>query len=340
MVILLTSDRVVVTCGSATEKPLYSYGTGVFLFMSEIKKHFLSYDEQIDLLMQKKLSIKNDEIAKSELKRYSYYSLITGYKDIFKIAKNGDYKSDASFEGIINLYKFDDYMREIFLHEFIHIEKHIKSLYSYSFCELYGDKQNDYLDANNYNYSKYQTDVNNFISILNGIIRHSSRYKYVHHNKTKYKNVPLWVIMQTLTFGNLSKMYNFSNQKLQSQVAKEFPSIYPHQLSSMLNVLSKFRNVCAHGERLYNYKTKKSIKKLDVYNEISEYNPKSKNDLFTVLICLKYLLPTFNYENFLNLLNTAITRLNSDIGESYTKLVLEGMGFPDNWKDIAAIPIN
>ena len=86
--------------------------------MSEIKKHFLSYDEQIDLLKQKKLSIKNDEIAKSELKRYSYYSLITGYKDIFKIAKNGDYKSDASFEGIIYLYKFDDYMREI---RYIHI---------------------------------------------------------------------------------------------------------------------------------------------------------------------------------------------------------------------------
>ena len=192
--------------------------------MSEIKKHFLSYDEQIDLLKQKKLSIINDEIAKSELKRYSYYSLITGYKDIFKIAKNGDYKSDASFEGIINLYKFVRlYERVFFTCNLYILEKHIKSLYSYSFCELYGDKQNDYLDANNYNYSKYQTDVNNFISILNGIIRHSSRYKYVHHNKTKYKNVPLWVIMQTLTFGNLSKMYNFFKSKTSITGCKRIP---------------------------------------------------------------------------------------------------------------------
>lgn len=308
--------------------------------MSEVQKHFLTYDQQIDLLKKKKLSILNDDYAKAELKRYSYYSLITGYKDIFKVEKNGDYKSDTSFEKIVFLYTFDDFIREIFLHEFIHVEKHIKSLYSYSFCKLYGDNQNDYLDVNNYNYLKYQTDVNEFIAILNGIIKHSIKYKYVHHNKMKYNNVPLWVIMQTLTFGNLSKIYNFSNQSLQSQISREFPSIYPHQLSSMLNVLSKFRNVCAHGERFYNYKTKKSIRKLDIYNTIPEYNPKSKNDLFTVLICLKHLLPEFNYKNFLNLLNAAITRLNSDIGETYTQLVLDGMGFPNNWKDIALMPIN
>ena len=107
----------------------------------EKKKRFLTYEEQIDLLKKKNLNIENDKNAIGFLKRFSYYSLISGYKDIFKIEKNGNYRSDASFKKIVTLYTFDEILKNSILHEIIRIEKHIKSLYSYSFCELYGDKQ-------------------------------------------------------------------------------------------------------------------------------------------------------------------------------------------------------
>lgn len=115
------------------------------------------------------------------------------------------------------------------------------------------------------------------------------RYKYIKHNINTYGSVPLWVLIQSLTLGNISKMYNFSNNKLQSQVAREFKNIYGPNLSSMLNVLSKFRNVCAHGERLYNYTTKNEIKALPIYANIDNYTPTSRNNLFAVYICIKYL---------------------------------------------------
>ena len=253
--------------------------------MKEPKK-FLTYEQQIELLKSKKLYIGSTPKAINFLKQHSYYSLISGYKDIFKIEKNGNYRPDASFEFITTLYLFDDILRLIFLENLIKIEKHIKSLYSYAFCELYGDEQAAYLNVNNYNYIvKNQNSINEYISIVNNLLKHPQKFPNINYNIQNYGSVPLWVLLPSLTFGNISKLYSFSKQKLQSKIAREFKEIYSDDLSDILNVLTKFRNVCAHGERLYNYKTQKSLPDLPIHKHIrGEYNL-AKIDLFNVCIC-------------------------------------------------------
>ena len=48
-------------------------------------KCFLTYEQQIDKLINEKgLLIADRKYAEDELKRTSYYSLISGYKDLFK----------------------------------------------------------------------------------------------------------------------------------------------------------------------------------------------------------------------------------------------------------------
>lgn len=50
-----------------------------------MQKVFLNYDQQIEKLKKEKnLLIDNEAYAKEILKQTSYYSLIGGYKDIFK----------------------------------------------------------------------------------------------------------------------------------------------------------------------------------------------------------------------------------------------------------------
>ena len=299
------------------------------------QKRFLTYQEQLEHLKLKKLTIENEESAIKALKEYSYFSLISGYKSIFKISKNGDYKEDASFNKIVLLYIFDEFLRDMFLRQIIKIETHIKSLYSYSFCELYGDKQSDYLNFNNYNNNKFhQRDIIEYLSILDKTLDKPQKYNYINYNMHEYGVVPLWIIIHTLTFGNMSKLFAFSQQKLQSKISKEFKDVYGDNLISMLNVLSKFRNVCAHGERLYNYKTQSSIKDLPIHKELKGYNPTSKNDLFNVLICFKYLSKYSDFMIFMDMLNYTIENTLKKLGESYMKQVLNEMGFPENWKDV------
>lgn len=298
-------------------------------------KSFMTYTEQIELLKSKGLTIEDESNAIRLLKKYSYYSLISGYKDVFKTERNGKYRSDATFDGIALLYTFDSFLKFYVLQQIIKIENQIKSLYSYSFCELYGDKQSDYLNVNNYNYiPKYQTQINNYVSLLNSILKKPSQYPNIEYNVNTYGSVPLWIMIHSLTFGNVSKLYTFSNPELQSRISHNFNGIFEKQLSAILNVFTKFRNVCAHGERLYNYKTQKALPDTPLHKKLrGKYNI-SKNDLFNVCICLRPLLSYNEYISFVKMLDATFRTFLLQFNEFYHIAVLESMGFPDDWQNL------
>lgn len=39
-------------------------------------------------------------------------------------------------------------------------------------------------------------------------------HEYLVYQRNKYHNIPLWVIMNTLTFGQISKMFEFLPQNM------------------------------------------------------------------------------------------------------------------------------
>lgn len=305
------------------------------------KKRFFTYDEQIQHLINKKMSISEDEKTEAIniLKKCGYYALVSAYKDLFKIERNGNYKENTKLSYLYAIYQFDQAMRSLFIEYIMMVERHIKSLYTYNFCVLYGDSEENYLNVNNYNYSRYQSDVNNLVEILKAK-SNSDKPSYIKYNKDKYNSVPLWVLANSLTLGNISKMYFLSEQKLQSTIAREFPNVYSRQLSKMLSTLTKFRNVCAHNERLYCYKVQTSIPDMPIHKSM-HLNPKGKNDLFSVIICLKYLLPKLDFIHFITNVSACIDKLeysyNMIGAPEYPPIILEHMGFPDNWQNIPTI---
>jgi abortive infection bacteriophage resistance protein len=305
-------------------------------------KIFLNYNQQIDKLKnEKNLQIDDTLYAKEILKQTSYYSLIGGYKDIFKNPTTKKYKDGTKFEDVVELYYFDESLRQLFLKYLIKVENEIKSQLSYYFTEKYGENQNEYLNKTNYNYvgRKNQRDIDHLIKILEGYVIKPTDYRYINHSQRKYGNVPLWVLTNALTFGNISKMYMLITQDLQIKISKSYPYINERQLISLLTVLVKFRNVCAHGERLFTYKTFDSIPDLPIHSKLSIKQKGSqyiygKNDLFSVVIALRYLLSDNWYKEFIKELKTLIDKYlkkHESISEYdlYSK-----MGFPENWRKI------
>ena len=241
-------------------------------------KVFLTYEEQLNkLINEKKMIVKHREYAKEMLMRYSYYSLIGGYKEKFKNPSTALYVN-AKFEDIVALYEFDEQLREILLKYLLKIEGQIKSHLSYYFCEKYGELQEEYLKAQNYNPEpKNAGDVAKLVKILRRLTEGNTDYHYINHAIRKHKNVPLWVLTNALTFGNISKMYMLSQYDIQSKVAKNYPGVNEDQLAKLLSILTHFRNVCAHGERLYTYRTKKAIPNMPLHEKLKIGNGVKKN---------------------------------------------------------------
>ena len=117
-------------------------------------KQFLTFSKQVDYLKnQKGITIINDSFAEDILQRIGYFTLIGGYKELFRIPFTKKYKPGTSFDEIVTLYQFDSELRELFLKYLLQIERHIGNLIAYYFIEKYGISQTEYMNPNNYNNS-------------------------------------------------------------------------------------------------------------------------------------------------------------------------------------------
>ena len=302
------------------------------------KKPFLNYQSQLNHLKQKQLLIPDEAVALATLEKYSYYSLINGYKDIFKDSSTNKFYQGTTYNDILNLYLFDAELREIFFKFLLIFEKHIKSSLSYHFSNLYGSGIAYYQDITNYDYGKKEKEVQYLFQKMNSKIngKHPSP-QVVHYIKT-YHDIPLWVLTTDLTIGEIASMYRYLKGRCKTLICNDFHHIGRHELGQMLILLTKYRNICAHGNRLFNYQTQNSIPDLPAHQKLkipkidSQY-AYGKSDLFAAVISLKYLLDEADFRQFYY----ALKKVLKKYAPSHKTLQL--MGFPTNWMSILRIKV-
>lgn len=305
-------------------------------------KPFLSFEDQLNKLENEKgLVINNRIYAEKKLREIGYFGLIGGYKSPFKNPTTKKYRDGVAFEDIVALYKFDENLRELFLKYILRFERHIRSLLSYYFTEKHGEQQSCYLDPANYVPDhKRRTDVAKLIGTLNNLATKSSDYPYINHQRITYGNVPLWVLVNGLTFGTLSKFYALTTPDLRVKISKNFDGVNEKQLGQYLKVITKFRNVCAHNERLFSYQTKNDIpdtvlhRKLSVPKRGTQYLY-GKRDLFALVIAFRYLLPSEDFKKFKQGLSKIFAHYFASTASLSEVTVYNMMGFPPNWKKVS-----
>lgn len=302
------------------------------------KKRFLTYEEQIVFLKEKKdLEIRDAEYAKKILFKIGYFPLINGYKEAFKDSDSKRFQKGVSFEDIYALYQFDNDLRGIFMKYILVVERNVKSSLSYQFCQIYGDMQEDYLDDSHYDCTgKKKFIVKNMLKIMEGQIRKDSDYTYIRHYIEKYGYVPLWVLLNVLTLGQLSKIYSCQKGRVQTPICRDFGPIKVNEMGKMLAVMTKFRNVCAHNDRLFDFHTKDAILDSGLHERlrIKKIHGRfvyGKNDLFALLIILKFLLPEDEFRALFHDLKQCFRKY------SVQKEILEKMGFLEEWERIGRI---
>ena len=283
-------------------------------------KPFLTYDEQIEkLINEKKLIINDSESAKEVLKNIGYFSLIGGYKTPFIDPMTRIYQNGASFNDILALYHFDLSLREL-------IFKYL--------CEI------ECLDPHNYNPSlKKKNDINRLINILDYQANKNQDHIYVVHQRKVYHNVPLWVLINTLTYGQISKLYTLLPSQIQSNISKNFPHVKEKTLEQYLKILTLFRNVCAHNERLYSFRTQIDFPDTKLHDKLGI--PKKgiqyvygKRDLFGVVIAFRYLLPKESFLDFKSSLIKVLHTYHRQSSQLAEQELLTIMGFPLNWTSV------
>ena len=255
------------------------------------------------------------------------------------------YISGTLFEDIYSLYSLDEKLRAVFLKYLCNVEQRIRSLLSYAFCETYSINQADYLTITNYNNNaQYSSQIAKLIKMLTYEANTNMEHEYVVYQRKTYGNVPLFVITKTLTIGQLSKMYSFLPTKIQAKITTRIPKVSEKTLSQFLKVITIYRNICAHNERLFSHKSRYEIPDTDMHIKLSipktgNHFSYGKKDLFSVIIIFKYLLSKDDFKSFKRELRSALQWFHKASPNTSMVSLYAAMGFPRNWERITRFKI-
>ena len=165
---------------------------------------------------------------------------------------------------------FDRELRQITFSYLIQAEAALKTATEYSFCER--NRESDaYLDRASFcsakdmlvpksfrgdKFAPHANNLNRLMKTLTGklVIKGSTRPFVAHYLKV-YGSVPLWVLANDLTFGNMAHFFQLMKRGEQNSVCKQlFETALRFAGDKRITrheVLRAFRNLCAHDERLY-----------------------------------------------------------------------------------------
>ena len=278
--------------------------------------------ELIDYLISKNVIVNDRELALKNIEKYSYYSIINGYKAVFK-DENSNYNANTSFEEIFALYEFDKNIKAIFLKYTLEIEVIIKSLMSNTLAEEYGVE--DYLKLENFDDNANEELVNAFIEkIEKEIDDNYIKHPAIKHYKDTYNFVPPFVLTKILTFGAISRYYSLLKQSDRQKISKYF-KLSDKLLRQILINLTMVRNISAHSDRLFNYRNKYDI---SFKNIEKGYNRKEYLcNLYMIIKSMKVLLDEEKYQEFENLLNREIEKLKEKLIVVDINDILRIMGY-------------
>lgn len=285
---------------------------------------FRTIEEQLERLEKRGLNIENKDHSKKVLLAHNYYCVVNGYKAPFlkydsslKPIIPECYKENTRFSEIFNLYKMDKELRILFLSHILSFENKLKALIAYHFSNAHPEK---YAYLHFSNYSDRPSDLSD---VLKNIQKLSNKIEYhknlkrnnaIKHYTTKHGNVPLWVLANFLTFGELQYLFLSLEQNVKNNICKVISLDFKNEMNSdqkiddeelkmIIKTANLFRNVCAHDEVLYNYAIGTKIKS-SLFKKYFPYNDsfKSKDchvNLFIMLSLLKLTTTNKDYKKLL-----------------------------------------
>lgn len=284
-----------------------------------------TFDEQIGILEKHGISINNCKHAKDILKFVNYYRL-TGYALQFRVSENESlYAGNLSFDDVYNIYKADEHLRNLLR---LYIEKaeiyyRTQIAYGFAISKCTVPPYDQHYNENNF------YDKDGYNHIMENFGREKDYYKdslIVKHHKDKYSGkMPIWVMVELMSFSGLSKLYKSMYISEKSTIAKAIGVNYA-TLENHLHCLSVLRNKCAHGARLYNTEFYPPAK---FTSEFLKRNPEIKNNsLFAyILILFKRLPDKQSKQELIESVQNLIEQYKNDID-------IDLMGFPTNYLSV------
>ena len=230
---------------------------------------YMDVEQQIEKLKSQNLSFLHIEHAPKYLELYGYSNLIKSYREPYVDEIDGKkiFRDGVSLEQILSLYTFDKNLRIAVMASMLDFEEYIKEVTANVVAQSFGTHQDQYLKYRNYQNKRKNVYRFSLPGILDTLKKTLDTDKEpIHHYMEKYGMVPPWILFKSVYF---SSIINYIDQLKAKERRKIVQHIYnldniseDDQLELMMDTLFialEYRNMAAHGGRIYNYQCKRKL---------------------------------------------------------------------------------
>jgi len=284
----------------------------------------LTYDQQVEQLINRGMIIPNREKAAHYLSHLNYYRL-SGYWLPFEAShETHQFLPGITFDHVLSLYIFDRELKILIMDAVERIEVSVRTQWAYHLSSRYGSHA--HLNSSIFG---HQGDYLKTLSFLCNEIARSEKQVFIKHLLNTYDETtpPIWAIVEIMSFGQISKLYSNIRERKDRKLISDHYKLDESVLISFMRHLNIIRNMCAHHSRLWNRKLTTEMvlpKKPAFLNKTLNINERKK--IYNSLVMMAYFLDIISPNNhfkcrLLHLLNT------HPIADT------EQMGFPKDWRN-------
>ena len=327
---------------------------GLFIRAGMTDKIFKTHRQQLNILRSRGMVIKQGSQGSRVvriLERENYYNIINGYKELFLSqhatpTSDEQYKPGTTFNEVYALYKFDRELRVLYLKYLLKIENTFKTVIAHEFSALYG--HDNYLKIENFDISTSQK-ISSVVQMIGDIQQELARQMSKHHEAvthymTQYGYIPLWVLVNVLTFGKIEKFYKNMKPADKMTIARQF-KLQPDELAKFMHMLALARNKCAHDERFFDIRFRESLHTRSIRNfsllgivrAADGSYTYGINDAYAIAIMFALLLSKTDLKEFMSSMNSAFTKLQKQLTTISATDIMSIMGYSSSWKNLSKL---
>ena len=221
-------------------------------------KSWLSLDKQKELLISRGMCAHNESSWQTALEHIGYYRL-SGYWKYYQ-QEPGAYGREpfipgTSLDQILGIYRAEQQLNSLLMPKLLELEVYLRTRFAYECGKR--STTGDLLSGSLFVDLPREDMVYKLTSSVEGDLDRSTEAYMSHYageqRSRDYTNLPLWIAVEALSFGTLSRIIGANREEIAYPLADKL-KVSREDFPGQIRAITKIRNRIAHGNRLWNVK--------------------------------------------------------------------------------------
>lgn len=292
--------------------------------MARYSKTYASPSQLVALLQSRGLLIENAARTENYLRHIGYYRFSAYLYPLLSPPKVSHvFKSGATFNQALDMYRFDRHLRLLMFNEIEKIEIAVRSaIVNITSLEtgnpFWMTDPSCFYDANIFVKTKQLIDAELM----------KSREDFIDHFRNTYSDQcpPSWMLAEILPLGVITKIYNnIKSNQIRKKIAQEFLLGVP-VFNSWMTIITVARNNCCHHARVWNRTFALQVLMMRRMTKPWITIPVNQKKVYFSLCIIKYFL------NIISPHNDMKDKIDVLLA-NYPAIDTVAMGFPHEWEN-------